>query len=172
VSASSPGPGLGATFTIELPMVTALEPSPERERPLADVGNRLRGVRVLVVNDRDDERTLFAEMLGRHGVVVAVADGVPAALRELEQFRPTVIVSDIAMPGQDGCEFVRRLRKHADPALARIPAVAVTAQARAEDRKRALSAGFDDYVSKPVRAAELVAVVADVAVRVSRGAAS
>jgi CheY-like chemotaxis protein len=115
---------------------------------------------------------LFAEILGQHRAVVAVADGVVSALKEMERFRPTVIVSDIAMPGQDGYELIRRLRAHEDPDIASTPAVAVTAHARAADRRRALSAGFLQYISKPVNPAQLVETVAAVLPRVPRGTAS
>jgi CheY-like chemotaxis protein len=90
---------------------------------------------------------------------VEVADSVNSAVHILERFRPAVIVSDMAMPEQDGYELVRRVRAHADASIANTPAIAVTAHARAEDRKRALSAGFQRYVSKPVDPAELVDTV-------------
>jgi len=80
----------------------------------------------------------------------------------VEHFQPDVILTDIAMPGQDGYEFLRWLRVHADRSLAKTPAIAVTAHARAEDRQLALSAGFQHYISKPVDAVQLVTVVATV----------
>ncbi len=132
----------------------------------------LRDARILVVDDREDERQLFAEILEQHGGVVAVADGVTSALQELERFRPAAVVSDIAMPVQDGYELVRRIRAHADQTLASTPAIAVTAQARAEDRRRALSAGFQGYISKPVDPAELIDAVAAVLARGSKAGQS
>ena len=88
---------------------------------------------MLVVDDTPDERDLFAEMLGRQGAVVTVAANVDAALEAVERTRPEIVVSDIAMPVQDGYELLRRLRSHANPSIARTPAVAVTAHARGED---------------------------------------
>lgn len=167
VSASSAGIGRGSTFTIVLPLAAAAEQHHDQARSTAKAVNHLQGVRVLVIDDREDERMLFAEILRQHGFVVAVADAVASALRELEQFQPAVVVSDIAMPDQDGYELLRRIRAHADPVLASIPAVAVTAQARAEDRRRALSAGFQGYVSKPVDPVALLAAVAAVLAHVS-----
>jgi CheY-like chemotaxis protein len=115
---------------------------------------------VLVVDDTADERDLFAEVLRRQGAVVASADSVDAALEAVERDRPAIIVSDIAMPVRDGYEFIRRLRSHPDTDIARIPAIAVTAHARAEDRRRALSSGFQRYIAKPVDPARLIEAVA------------
>ena len=117
---------------------------------------------VLVVDDTADERYLFAEVLRRQGAMVTSADSVDAALEAVERERPAVIVSDIAMPVLDGYEFMRRLRSHPDANIARIPAIAVTAHARAEDRRLALSRGFQRYISKPVDPAKLIEAVASV----------
>jgi signal transduction histidine kinase/ActR/RegA family two-component response regulator len=170
VNASSAGPGCGSTFTIVLPVVAAVERRREERRPAHVSADALRDVRVLVVDDTADELDLFTEILGRHGAVVAVANSVTSAVSELERFRPAVIVSDVAMPDQDGYELLRCVRAHADPSLANTPAVAVTAQARAEDRTRAISAGFQRYVSKPVDPDELVDAVAAVLARLPKGA--
>ena len=158
VQASSPGPGKGSTFRLEVPIGT----SPERRfaiRRSEGVVTDLRDVRILVVDDAGDERELFGEILSRAGAVVETADSAAKALRVVDRFRPDVIVSDIAMPGEDGYMFLRKVRMHADPGIAATPAVAVTAHARAEDRQNAFAAGFQRYVSKPVQPKDLVRTV-------------
>jgi CheY-like chemotaxis protein len=160
VTALSAGPGRGSTFTIVFPLVSAVERRRKRGRAPHARPDALKKVKVLIVDDRADERDLFAVILGQWGAIVEVADSVHAAVSVLERFRPAVIVSDIAMPGEDGYELVRRVRAHADSRIANTPAVAVTAHARVEDRRRALSTGFQRYVSKPLNPAELVDAVA------------
>ena len=162
VMAESRGPGEGATFTIALPVpATAIEPeTPPREA--VTPGNRLDGVRVVVVDDRADERELFRTILADRGAEVREAGDVVAALAMVLEFRPHVVVSDIAMPDEDGYVLLERLRK-LEGALARVPAVAVTAHARVEDRDRALRAGFDHCVAKPIEPRRLVDVVARLA---------
>lgn len=162
VAVASPGAGHGATFTVTLPLVSAAERRRTSPRPQPASGERLQGLPVLVVDDTADERDLFAEVLRRQGAVVASAGSVDAALEAVERDRPAIIVSDIAMPVRDGYEFMRRLRSHPDPDIARIPAIAVTAHARAEDRRLALSSGFQRYISKPVDPARLIEAVASV----------
>jgi PAS domain S-box-containing protein len=158
VDAASAGPGKGSTFRVEVPLGTG------RERRFAasqadEVAANLDGVRVLVVDDALDERELFAEVLSRAGARVETADSAAAALHAIERVRPDVIVSDIAMPGEDGCVLLRKVRAHADPAVAATPALAVTAHARAEDRQNAIAAGFQRYVPKPVQPKDLVRTV-------------
>ena len=165
VSATSAGPGCGSTFTIVLPLVSAVERRRVVERARHAHPDALRGVRILVVDDRSDERDLFAAILGQRGAVVEAAEGVDAALRLLEQFQPAVIVCDIAMPERDGYELARLVRAHPYSGLARTPIVAVTANARAKDRRRALSAGFQRYVSKPLNPEELVETISALLVR-------
>ena len=158
VMASSPGPRKGATFRFEVPSgrPTDRRVTPERSR---DAVGDLRGVRVLVVDDAPDERELFFEILTRAGAAVDTADSAASALAQIAQMRPDVIVSDIAMPDEDGYVFLRKLRAHPDPQVAATPAVAVTAHARAEDRQNAFAAGFQRYVSKPVMPKDLVHTV-------------
>jgi PAS domain S-box-containing protein len=158
VMASSSGPRTGSTFRFEIPTGTPAERrfTPERSR---DAVGDLRGVRVLVVDDAPDERELFFEILTRAGASVETADGTASALALITHIRPDVIVSDIAMPDEDGYVFLRKLRAHPDPVIAATPAVAVTAHARAEDRQNAFAAGFQRYVSKPVMPKDLVHTV-------------
>jgi CheY-like chemotaxis protein len=155
VHASSAGPGKGSRFRFEIPVDRNADgtlPMVRRDETQAD----LRGVQIVVVDDRPDERDLFAEVLSRAGAVVDTADSAANALRTIEQLRPDIVVSDLAMPEEDGYLLVAKLRRHSDPSIAATPAIALTAHARAEDRQNALRAGFQSYVSKPVEPKDLV----------------
>jgi CheY-like chemotaxis protein len=121
----------------------------------------LDGIRVLVVDDEPDARDLVAYVLETCGMEVRIAGAAAEALTALERFTPHVIVSDIGMPNQDGYMLIRAIRTLADPTHKAIPAIALTAFALEEDRKRALAAGFNQHMSKPVEPSVLVdAVVA------------
>jgi PAS domain S-box-containing protein len=158
VVASSAGPGKGSLFRFELPHRAAAERRLGADREDTGITD-LHGLKILVVDDAPDERELFTEVLTRVGATVESAESAAAALTRAPQFRPDVIVSDIAMPVEDGYVFMRQLRDHADAAVALTPAVAVTAHARAEDRHNALAAGFQRYIAKPVSPADLVRTV-------------
>jgi PAS domain S-box-containing protein len=168
VRAASPGEGRGATFTVELPLEpdVAGPPAALGAGPAGEPGvpDRLDGVSVLIVEDDADSRDLLATVLAQHGgtpIAVATArEGLTAARRA----RPTVLVCDIAMPGGDGFSMIRELRS-AETGDGRIPALALTAYARPEDRERALAAGFDLHLAKPVEPADLVRAVARLAGR-------
>jgi len=163
VEARSDGEGLGATFTVRLPLA---RPQPgtlfksERVGQAAEL--TLQGLRVLVVDDEPDARALARRVLEERGAhVVTVASALEALAVVGGDAVPSVVVSDIGMPEQDGYDLIRKMR--ALPGHAgRIPAVALTALARAEDRQRALLEGYQTHVSKPVDPAELVAVIANV----------
>jgi CheY-like chemotaxis protein len=172
VRATSPGPGKGATFVVELPVaaVRAPRPAPDSE-PLTHTGGggaaagpcaSLRGVRVLVVEDEPDARALVRRVLRECEADVTTAASAAEALELLRESRPHVLVSDVGMPGEDGYELIRKLRAMGD-GFAGLPAVALTAYARPEDRERALRAGFQVHVPKPVEPGELVATVAGLA---------
>ena len=120
----------------------------------------LRRARILVVDDAPDERELFSEVLSRAGASVETAPSATSALAVIERVRPDIIVSDIAMPGEDGYAFLRKVRAHPDRAIAATPAIAVTAHARAEDRQNAFTAGYQRYVAKPVLPEDLLRTVA------------
>jgi CheY-like chemotaxis protein len=122
-------------------------------------------VHVLVVDDRADERELLAAILERHGARVSTADSARAALQILGDARPDVLISDIAMPDEDGYATLKRIRRwEAGNALRGCrPAIALSAFTQREDRIRALSEGFQMHLTKPVAPAELVTVIASVA---------
>ena len=163
VTATSAGEGKGATFRVLLPSRTSIADSRAGQSNSGAIARipditRLDGARVLVVDDDEDARQLFASIVGAAGADVATASSAAAAIRLLRDRRFDVLLSDIEMPGQDGYELLREARtlaRHDAP----FTAVAVTAYARSVDRQRALDAGFDWYLPKPVEPAELVAVI-------------
>src|SRR4030095_8839103 len=164
VRVESEGVGLGATFIVSLPL-QAVRPDDETaadERRGAAVDNantepNLSGIRVLMVDDEPDSVAIVQRMLERRGAEVRAARSMDEAIKEFVQFAPQVVLSDIGMPEHDGYELIRRLREL--PGGRSVPAVALTALARTEDRTRALRAGFQLHVAKPADFAELVAVV-------------
>jgi PAS domain S-box-containing protein len=168
VQAESAGIGQGATFIVELPVMVAhrkLE-QPERRHPTSggdaalECPPSLAGLRVLVVDDEADTRVLLRAMLERCGSEVMTAASAAEALELFEQSRPDVLVSDIGMPEADGYALISGVRRLEARRGGRVPAIALTAYARAEDRVRALKAGFQVHVPKPIEPVELVAVVA------------
>ena len=176
IRAKSPGEGQGATFTLALPITVVHPDQPDRVRvrpkesdAIDDVcqDRVLAGLKVLVVDDEPDARQLLRRALADCQAQVAVASSAAEALAVIETFQPDVIVCDIGMPEQDGYDLIHRVR--ANPASKDIPAAALTAFARPEDRKRSLLAGFQTHVAKPVDPAELTAVVASLAFRTGKG---
>jgi signal transduction histidine kinase/CheY-like chemotaxis protein len=168
VCAESAGPGLGATFSARLPVQATFSSHPDSVRPppiasaeLPFTSATLSGISVLVVDDEPDARDLVATVLRARGADVTTAPSAARALELLGQSMPGVLVSDIAMPEVDGYELIRRVRSLV-PGGRDLAAIALTAFARQEDRRRALEAGFHTHVAKPVEPAELVRVVASV----------
>ncbi|MFN2425660.1 MAG: CheR family methyltransferase [Candidatus Binatia bacterium] len=157
VEVESPGEGKGATFRVTLPVGSA-ERSMVPVAPRANV-RPIQGARVLLIEDDDDTRETYASMLGEFGAEVRAEPSAAAGFLALEEFRPQVILSDIAMPGEDGYSFIRRVRSLGSEQGGRVPAAALTALASIEDRQQALEAGFQMHVPKPVDAARLAAVV-------------
>jgi PAS domain S-box-containing protein len=173
VEAESAGPGQGATFRVRLPLlVPALGAAPEVDRRRASVTAlptpptpALHGLKVLVVDDEADSRELVREILTHAGADVHVADSAARALDELPGFHPDVLLSDIEMPGESGYGLIRTVRQRPAQEGGRVPAAALTAYARLEDRTRALRAGFQMHVPKPLNPNELVTIVASLAGR-------
>ncbi|HEX2490465.1 MAG TPA: PAS domain S-box protein [Blastocatellia bacterium] len=176
IEAASAGAGKGSIFTVTLPLgapQAASYPLPARHvteintgpgaMPLKDLP-RLDGLRVLVVDDQEEARLMIAQSLGEWGADVMVAASGREALELIEGAAFDAVVCDIAMPEMDGYEFIARLRALGGAPelshLSRLPAVALTALARAEDRMQSLAAGFQMHVAKPVEPAELIMVIA------------
>jgi signal transduction histidine kinase/ActR/RegA family two-component response regulator len=171
IAAASEGPGKGSTFEVRLP-VQAASNQPETAPSLADPARapavrggvedgrvRLDGARVLVVDDESDTRGLLMEVLEQAGAQTRAAASVSAACAACSTFDPDVVVSDIGMPGEDGYSLIARLRCIPSFRDRPIPCIALTAYTRVEDQQRALAAGFDAHVGKPVSPSTLVAAV-------------
>jgi CheY-like chemotaxis protein len=164
VRVKSAGEGQGATFTVSLPLAVVRRATPtaravEREHGESD----LSGVKVLVVDDEPDARDLIGRVLGGCGAEVFSAGSAEEALAVLARERPDVLLSDVGMPKMDGYELMKRVRALDRSRGGRIPAIALTAFARSEDRTRALRAGYLVHLSKPIEPSELAATVASVA---------
>jgi CheY-like chemotaxis protein len=170
-TAESTGVGRGATFKACFPLVgirlfeNGAAPGTASKGPTLIGAPSLMGLEILVVEDEPETRELLVAVLAQCGAEVTAAASASGALEALRQWRPDVLISDIGMPDEDGYELIRKLRSMERDTDRRIPAVALTAYARAEDRVRALSAGFQFYVPKPVEPTELAAVVASLAGR-------
>jgi signal transduction histidine kinase len=169
IRAESSGDGLGATFTVALPLLT-LDPSgdvlePSRQ-PGAETGTRTalrcQGLRVLVVDDDADNCEIVAAILERAGAEVRTCLSAGQALSEMESWTFDILVSDIGMPGEDGYTLIRKIRARKTEAGGRVAAVALTAYGRREDRAKALEAGFQVHVGKPIEPGKLVTAIANV----------
>jgi PAS domain S-box-containing protein len=171
IEAASEGAGQGATFTVTLPLNAPQVASHTRPPPaIAEVSAgsaalptenlpRLEGLRTLVVDDQEEAREMIAEALGGYGALVTVAASGREALELLQESAFDALVCDIAMPEIDGYELIRRLRATEIAHGRHLPAIALTALARHEDRLQALQAGFQAHVAKPVTLTELVVVI-------------
>ena len=162
VQADSGGAGRGATFTVRLPL-SALDAGVAAPEGVADRLPSLDRVSVLVVDDARDAREALAMLLEECGAHVTAVASAPAALDAMAQARPDVIISDLAMPGVDGYELLARVRAREAGAARPVPALALSAYARREDRERALAAGFQAHIAKPVEPGEIAAAVARLA---------
>ncbi len=173
VMVKSPGDGQGSTFIVRLPLSVAhLEDSDwKRTHPRASVGvagleneaPNLQGIRVLVVDDEADARETLRQILEHCGAEARTVASALEALEVLGSYRPDVLLSDIGMPEQDGYALIRQVRMLTPEQGGRVPAAALTAFARSEDRRRALLAGFQMHLAKPVEIRELAAAVANLA---------
>ena len=173
ISVTSPGRDQGATFTVILPIraasADAVLPHVEsraadRERNEPELPS-LAGVSVLIVDDQPDAREVLMLVLREQGAEVRAVDSAAAGLRAMKKRLPDVIVSDVGMPGQDGHAFMRKLRSLDVDQGSKVPAVALTAYATAGDAEKAVAAGFDRHVTKPIVPGEIVRVVASLAER-------
>ena len=173
VSVQSEGEGKGATFTITLPFVgvvsqndvEAVHPTQGDEVNSFEGLPSLQGLKVLVVDDEQDTRELIGEVLKECGSEVITSQSVAEALEALEQHKPDILISDLGMPDEDGYALISKIRALPEERGGQIPAAALTAYARAEDRMRVLRSGFQFHLPKPVDSAELVTVVASLAGR-------
>jgi signal transduction histidine kinase len=164
VGVESPGEGLGATFLISLPLAIPEKLLEKPEPPAAsseddelrESAPKLTGLRALVVDDQQDARDLLAAILSMKDAEVRTAGSVAEAMRIVAAWGPEILISDIAMPGGGGYELIRRVRQEGS----KIPAIALTAHSSSEERIRALAAGFQMHLAKPVEAYELVVSVA------------
>src|SRR5437667_408346 len=166
VRAESPGEGQGATFTVSLPIPTfQLDGAKGHEAPGKVGAPSLEGLRVLVVDDEADARESLTVVLEQCGAVVTAVASVREALGAFARQRPDILVSDIGMPEEDGYSLIEKVRVLEAQRGGRIPAVALTAYAAPEDRRRALAAGYELHVPKPVTPEELVTAVANLSGR-------
>lgn len=167
VEAHSEGAGRGATFVVHLPLAavaSGLSPQQSETRQIRVESSferpaQLRGVRVLVVDDEEDARQLVKAILDECGCSVTLAGSAAEAMQLLQKEVPDLLISDIGMPQQDGYDLIRQVRALPAASAAKLPAAALTAYARAEDRRRVLDAGYSLHIPKPVEPSELIAVV-------------
>ncbi|HYF52052.1 MAG TPA: response regulator [Planctomycetota bacterium] len=165
VSAHSEGLGKGCSFKVTLPIVavklTTVSPA-DGQLPKLSVNSviDLASHRILIVDDESDSRETLAEVLKGTHATVMTASRAAEALELLKVFRPTLLVSDLGMPEEDGYSLIRKVRKLPPEECGQIPAIALTAYAREEDRRQALESGFQLHLSKPVEPADLIAAVA------------
>ena len=173
VSAQSEGLDKGATFTVQFPLTStevigsnlaavelfATDSGAVLEKAESATDEKLKHLRILIVEDDQDTQELLKRVLQQHGAEVSGVDSAANALAEIERTRPDVIISDIAMVGENGYEFIRKVRTLAPEAGGHIPAIALTAYASVADRRRALMAGFQTHLSKPVEPDDLLAVI-------------
>ena len=177
ITVASAGVGRGATFTVHLPIRQAEESEAQGIDGVAAAGTpavsgdadgaagELAGLTVLVVEDESDSLELVQQVLSETGARIVTATSGQEALRGMAGDRPDILISDIGMPVMDGFELIRRVRSLRDRQLAGVPAIALTAFSRREDQQRALEAGFDEFMAKPLRPAALLQVVVAIARR-------
>ena len=173
VSAESPGREQGATFTITLPLIAARDPASNGTRPAREEERPastplLQGLRVLVVEDEPLTREALTALLTQAGAEVGASASAAHALEVLRNWKPSVLVADIAMPDEDGYTLLRKVRALGREEGRDVPVLALTAHARPEDRERALAAGFQAYLAKPVDPPTLLEAIAELALASAR----
>lgn len=164
IDAHSEGEGRGSTFIVKLPLLVADSGTDRHPQPVVADSTvhslvSLRGIKVLIVDDERDAREVLWHILSEQGAEVTACASTAEALAVIEQVAPDVLVSDVGMPGEDGYEFIRKVRMLGEP-IGRVAAVALTAYSRLDDRTQALLAGFQTHLAKPVDAHELILTVA------------
>jgi PAS domain S-box-containing protein len=175
IEAMSEGLGKGATFVVRLPVSPALglgvpsSGAASTSSAVLETPQHIDGLRVLVVDDEHDTRNMLRELLEAHRASVVTAASAAEALRSLEQQPIDLLISDIGMPELDGCALIRQIRVLEANDKADIPAIALTAYARTQDRTRVLQAGFTSHIPKPVEPLELLAMVGTLTGRRTRG---
>lgn len=172
ITAESPGRGKGACFSVRLPLSAAQAPRQDGEAPRTRRGappgalEDLTGLRIVVLEDDTDSRELVTSILSECGAeVVGAVPNVAEGIRVVASQSPDVVLSDIGLPDEDGYSFVQRMRGLEADGNKRVIAIAITAFARAEDRRRALASGFDGYVAKPLEPAALTRTIAGLAAK-------
>src|SRR5581483_737852 len=174
IEVASAGVGQGATFRVKIPLMIVhparghlprVHPRSAAASP-AIVGSPLKDIHVLAVDDEQDALTLVRELLEAAGARMTTARSANEALAKLDAEAPDVVVADLGMPVMDGFGFIARVRRHVDARVREVPAAALTAYARSEDRMKALQAGFQIHLAKPIDPAELVTTVAALAKRI------
>jgi signal transduction histidine kinase/CheY-like chemotaxis protein len=180
VEAYSSGEGQGATFKVSLPMMIAhdrgrsqpearaIEQPGQAGESLLERPPALEGLRVVLVEDEPDARELVKVLLEECGAKVNAVASAAEALETIQSWKPDVLLSDIEMPGEDGYTLIRKVRSLAPDQGGLVPAIALTAHARGEDRLRALATGFQSHVAKPIRVDELLVVIASLTGRAGR----
>jgi CheY-like chemotaxis protein len=175
VFAENKDSGQGASFTVKLPilMVRGVAEGGEHVDPAvgeiiaSEARPSLKNLKILVVDDEAGAREVAETILMQAQAKVRTAEGANAALDILDEWRPDVLVADIGMPNIDGYDFIRQVRARGSQNGGNVPAAALTAYARTQDRLRVLSAGFQMHVPKPIQPDELIAVIASLAKRMS-----
>lgn len=175
IEAASAGEGQGSTFTVILPMKVehGTQKSTAHFQPSLHAANSselhilhaLQDIKVLVVDDEEDSLQFITFLLKQSGAIVTATFSASTALEALEQVKPDILISDIGMPNQDGYSLLRQIRLLTAEQGGNVPAIALTAYATEEDSHRALSAGFQKHLTKPVEPADLIAAVADLVER-------
>ena len=168
ISASSEGENKGSTFIIKLPVATT--PQVEEKTETKEISGNpesenapqisLDGLLILAVDDEEDTRHLLVQSLTLYGATVITAKSAEEALAALQDKNPDILVSDIGMPDEDGYSLIRKVRALSDEQQKNVPAIALTAFTRAQDRMRAMTTGYQNHISKPVEPDELATVIA------------
>jgi two-component system CheB/CheR fusion protein len=167
VRAESLGEGQGATFTVRLPLITAPEEetNPALEETAFEPASDLTGIKILVVEDNEDSRSLVTLLLEQQNAIVTAVASASEALSALSQSLPDVLISDVSMPDVDGYTLIRQIRELPLEQGGQIPAIAMTAYAEESDRAAAISAGFQRHIAKPVDIDNLIEVISSLVVR-------